>query len=467
MRRGELPLSSLPAWCMLNNITFAGVSAADTEAKGLGLIAEETLNNADNEIPALLTIPKGVILSAAGVEEYAKENKEFRQLLDVAGHQSLRGDILLFLLTQLVLSSPDYTGGQGATTAWTQYLKLLPSHVPVPTMWSESELSLLRGTSLESAISAKFAALTKEFDHIRNATTNLVQWSALFENEVITLSDWIWLDALYRSRSLALPRSGESMVPCLDLANHSSPATAYFEENSEDEVLLLLREGANVLAQDEITIDYGHDKSAAEMLFSYGFIDPASTAQSVVLPVESMEDDPLAKAKLYAFGSAPILKISDSDTGVPQWNAPFIYLMCLNDEDGLHFKVSQSTDGSHDLRMFWQETDVTENAGAMETLIQRHALCQVFRLRAVAVALGIIQEHLEVLAVERVPTGTERPDISQAASRLRILEKDLFETTFQMLEQERTRLFEDESVTAYLAAMNSTQNDDIDEEDFA
>ncbi|KAI0973984.1 hypothetical protein F4678DRAFT_458772 [Xylaria arbuscula] len=467
MRRGEFPLSSLPAWCMLNNITFSGASAADTEARGLGLIAEENINNEDNELPALLTIPKGVILSAAGVEDYAKENKEFRQLLDVAGHQSLRGDILLFLLTQLVLSSPDYTGGQGATTAWTQYFKLLPSHVPVPTMWSESELSLLRGTSLESAISAKFAALTKEFDHIRNATTDLVQWSVLFENEVITLSDWIWLDALYRSRSLALPKSGESMVPYLDLANHSSPATAYFEENSEDEVLLLLREGANILAQDEITIDYGHDKSAAEMLFSYGFIDSAATAQSVVLPVESMDDDPLAKAKLYTFGSAPVLKISDSNTGVPQWDAPFIYLMCLNDEDGLHFKVSQSTDGSHDLRMFWQDADVTENAGAMETLIQGHDLYQVFRLRAITIALGMIQEQLEVLAIEGVLVGTERSAISQGASRLRVVEKDLFERTFQMLEEERNQLFEDESVRAYLAAINNTQNEDIDEEDFA
>ncbi|KAI0434360.1 hypothetical protein F5Y09DRAFT_268470 [Xylaria sp. FL1042] len=466
MRRGSFSLSNLPAWCMLNNITFTGVSVAGIEARGLGLIADRNLNE-DDGLQALLTIPKELVLSAAGVQEYAKENKDFRRLLDAAGHQSLRGDILLFLLTQLVLSSPDYAGGQGAGTAWTEYFKLLPTTVSVPTLWSEPELSLLRGTSLESAVSAKLVALTKEFNRIRDTTTDLVRWSKLIgTDETITLRDWILLDALYRSRSLALPKSGESMVPCLDLANHSSPATAYFEESPEDEVVLLLRKGASVLTQDEITIDYGHDKSAAEMLFSYGFIDPASTAKSIVLPIESMEDDPLAKAKLYVFGSAPTLKITDSDNGVPQWDAPFIHLMCLNDEDGLHFKVLQGTDGSKDLRMFWQDIDVTEEADKMQTLVKGHGLFQIFRLRAVTVVLGMIQQQLEVLAEERLLIGSERQHVAQAASQLRAVEKDLFERTSQVLEQEKTRLCEDESVTAYLAAMSSIQQDDIDEEDF-
>ncbi|KAI0540641.1 hypothetical protein GGR58DRAFT_498994 [Xylaria digitata] len=470
MRRGQFPLSNLPAWCMLNNITLAGVSAADTEARGLGLIAEKNLDGANDELPALLTIPKELILSAVGVEEYTKENKDFRQLLGAAGRQSLRGDILLFLLTQLVLSSPDYLGGQGAGTAWTQYFKLLPTQVPVPTLWSESELSLLRGTSLESAVSAKLGALTKEFNRIRDATTGLARWNKLIEiDESVTLSEWIFLDALYRSRSLELPKSGESMVPYLDLVNHSNPATAYFEENSEGEVVLLLHREANVPKKGEITIDYGHDKSAAEMLFSYGFIDPTSKAKSVVLPVESMEDDPLAKAKLYTFGRPPVLKITDNDTGVPQWDAPFIYLMCLNDEDGLHFKILQDTDRSHDLRMFWQGTDVTEEAGNMENLIKGHELCQVFRLRVVTIVLGMVQQQLEVLTAhseEKVLTGSERPHIAQAASQLRTVEKDLYERIFQLLEDEKIRLLEDELVTSYLAAMNGTQQDENDEEDF-
>ncbi|KAI3322553.1 hypothetical protein HD806DRAFT_129173 [Xylariaceae sp. AK1471] len=468
MRRGQFPLSSLPAWCILNDITFAGVSVADIEGRGLGLIANKDIGDDDGtETPTLLTIPKDLVLSAVAVEEYAKESKDFRQLLDAAGHQSLRGDILLFLLTQFVLSSPDYSGGHGPSTAWTQYFKLLPTHVPVPTLWSESELSLLRGTSLESAVSAKLSALTREFNHIRDATVGLPYWNELLD--IITIRDWILLDALYRSRSLALPKSGESMVPCLDLVNHSSPATAYFEENSKDEVVLLLHKGVKVAKQGEFTIDYGHGKSAAEMLFSYGFIDSNSTAKSIVLPVESMEDDPLAKAKLFTFGSSPTLKITDSDTGVPQWDAPFAHLMCLNNEDGLGFKVLQETDGSQHLRMFWQNTDVTDQAGNMETLVKGQELCQIFRLRVVTVVLGMIQQRLEALAAydgESALAGDERPDILRTSSQLRSVEQDLFERILKVLEHERTQLFEDKTVMAYLATMNDTQEDDVDNEDF-
>ncbi|KAI0102032.1 hypothetical protein GGR51DRAFT_301210 [Nemania sp. FL0031] len=471
MQRGRFLLEDLPAWCMLNNITFAGVGVRDIKGRGLGLIAEKHLNNGNDEPLALLTIPKELILSAASIEEYAKENKAFRTLLDAAGRQSLRGDILLFLLTQFVLSSPDYKGGLGASTAWTQYFKLLPTQVPVPTMWSVSELSLLKGTSLAPAVSAKLIALEREFRHIRDTTTDLQLWNELIcINEMITLEHWILLDAIYRSRSLALPRSGESMVPCLDLVNHSSLATAYFEENAKDEAVLFLNRGSSLLEQEELTIDYGHDKSAAEMLFSYGFIDSTSPTRSIVLPVESMDDDPLAKAKLYVFRSAPTLKITDSDTGVPQWDAPFIHLMCLNDEDGLRFKVLQETDGSQHLRMFWQDVDVTGEAGKIETLIKGHNLCQVFRLRAVTIVLGMVQQQLEALQIkdeESVLVEDERSHIHQAALRLRAAEQHLFEKILPSLEYEKARLLDDESVTTYLAAMNGSQHDSIDEEDFS
>jgi hypothetical protein len=229
------------------------------------------------------------------------------------------------------------------------------------------------------------------------------------------------------------------MVPCLDLVNHSSPATAYFEENTKDEVVLLLHKGAKVPKQGEVTIDYGHEKSAAEMLFSYGFIDTNSTAKSIVLPVESMDDDPLAKAKLYAFGSSPTLKITDGDNGIPRWDSPFIYLMCLNEEDGLYFKVLQETDGSQHLRMFWQESDVTDSAGNVEELIRGHALNQIFRLRAITVILEMIQQRLEALAAydeESKMIGNERPEVLQAAMRLRVIEQDLYERILQVLDNE-------------------------------
>lgn len=93
MRRGHFSPNDLPAWCVLNDVTFIDVKVADISGRGYGLVAERDLVNEDDnvELPTLLTVPRDLILSAEGVEEYAKENKNFRQLLDTAGHQVSTG----------------------------------------------------------------------------------------------------------------------------------------------------------------------------------------------------------------------------------------------------------------------------------------------------------------------------------------------------------------------------------------
>jgi hypothetical protein len=39
--------------------------------------------------------------------------------------------------------------GIGVSNPWTEYVKMLPSNVPVPTRWTEDQRALLAGTSLE------------------------------------------------------------------------------------------------------------------------------------------------------------------------------------------------------------------------------------------------------------------------------------------------------------------------------
>ncbi|KAI1649069.1 SET domain-containing protein [Daldinia loculata] len=465
MRRGHFSLNDLPAWSTLNCVNFLDVAVANIDGRGNGLIAKKDLINpeSDSEPLTLLTIPKELILSAEGVEEYAKENKNFRQLLDTAGRQSARGDILLFLLYQLVLSSPDYQGGLGPSTPWTQYLSLLPSHVPTPTTWTELELSCLKGTSLESAVAAKLTVLTKEFDDLRENLAALSHWNEILSiDESITIRDWILLDALYRSRSLGLPKSGESMVPCLDLVNHSSRANAYFDENSEGEVVLYLRKGCVAPVGSEITIDYGQEKSPAEMLFSYGFIDPNSAARSITLLLEPLEDDPLAIPKLHAFGTPPKLKLEEDESGVPHWTAPFVYLMCLNEEDGLRFRVLQETDGSRHLKVFWQDIDITDVSNTMKDLIRDHELHQIFELRAVTVIMGIIQQQLEqLISTQNGDSVVElaSTEVYQAISQLRSLETSILQKSIQVLDEQRDQLLRDDTVVQYLTMMGSDQND--------
>ena len=196
------------------------------------------------------------------------------------------------------------------------------------------------------------------------------------------------------------------MVPALDMVNHSSKATAYYDEDS-DAVVLSKRSGAAAVSTgEEVTISYGDAKPAAEMLFSYGFIDAADGApRALTLPLSTIPDDPLAKAKLHVYGTLPSVKLSQHDNAV-SWESPFAYLMCLNEEDGLEFRVLQDMSGGQQLRLFWEEEDVTEHASDFDTLIQRHPLCQVFRLRTVAVLHEQVASQLE-----RITSGPSRDDM--------------------------------------------------------
>ncbi len=307
-------------------------------------------------------------------------------------------------------------------------------------------------------------ALEYEFDDIHDQASNIPYWqSALWEREFSLQKDhWFLVDAWYRSRCLELPRFGPSMVPCIDMVNHSANPNAYYDDSSViadsamSGVVLLPRPGHPLAASDEITISYtGHGgggtaarleytngddsdvhgvKSASEMLFSYGFVDPQSARHSLVLPFRPFPDDPLAKAKLHVFGGpTPRLEIErlrsatstdggdesdensvlgadngssvDSDaaaTKIPaarearvRWSCPFSYLMCVNEEDGIDFRLRQETDGSTQLRMFWQNEDATEQARDFAALTQKHPLASVFQLRVVTVLQEAIESHLE------------------------------------------------------------------------
>lgn len=332
----------------------------------------------------------------------------------------------------------------GISNPWTEYIKFLPGEVPVPTLWTEDERLLLAGTSLEPALRAKLSALRSEFDFVQEKSSDIPCWNGmLWQTGAIHFKDWILLDAWYRSRCLELPKSGEAMVPCLDMANHSSEPTAYYEENSGDGVALLLRPGISVSKGDEMTISYGDNKSAAEMLFSYGFLDRVSTKESLALPLEAFPDDPLAKAKLFAFGEQPKVHVARNDDGGIEWESPFAYLMCVNEEDGLEFRVLQDTEGARQLRLFWMDEDVTGRADDFETLTRSHQLWAIMKLRVVTVVQDCLYAHLQRMQSHMSLDTTSDSEISKvrgecmgAATLLREVESRLLERVVEELESE-------------------------------
>ncbi|KAK0643050.1 hypothetical protein B0T16DRAFT_429824 [Cercophora newfieldiana] len=464
----ELPIADLPIWARLNDVKFGDFEVRDSDGKGYGVVCRKALTTAERPLDesSALTVPHDLVLNVEAVEEYAKEDRNFKQLLDAVGHRSPRADILLFLLIQTALSSRTGHSSAGLSNPWMEYLQFLPRAVLVPSMWTEDERLLLRGTSLETAVNAKMLALVGEFDHVQSISEEIPCWNdLLWQGGAVSVRDWTRLDALYRSRCLELPKSGESMVPCIDMVNHSRDATAHYDENAKSEVTLLLRPGVTVSEGQEVTISYGEAKSAAEMLFSYGFIDQESTTEALVLPLEPFEDDPLAKAKLVGYGEAPKLHVArDGDSVV--WKSPFVHLMCVNEEDGLDFRVLQDTDGGRQLRVFWQGEDATDQTKNFESLVQNHPLGAIFRLRSVTVVQERLQTQLDLALSYDTDEdiGDVRPECLEAAKTLRRIEVGILEDGIKALEREKTLLMEDENVVAYLGSAEIAESDLAGEE---
>lgn len=280
------------------------------------------------------------------------------------------------------------------------------------------------------------AALVREFDELRDQSEELGWWrSAFWDSNSVCLRDWHLVDSWFRSRALELPRSGLSLVPCLDMANHHDDANAYYDETAQGQVLLLRRPGHAINPGDEITISYGSDKSAAEMLFSYGFLDPLSQAGGLRLHMSPLPDDPLGKAKVHVFRGNTSLELKSSNEKV-EWSCPFAYLACLNEEDGLGFRLLQASDGSQELRVFWHEQDVTDNAESFEHLIASHKLCDVYRLRVNMVICQRLQGQLERLASSPPgDTATASPN-SASAQELKRIEKGVIEDALSSLQDQ-------------------------------
>ncbi|OAA57694.1 SET domain protein [Cordyceps fumosorosea ARSEF 2679] len=470
----QLSIESLPAWATLQDVKLQQVGMRHIDGKGYGLVAEGDLSASENLDDSLeiMRVPADLVLSGAAVEEYAKVDHNFKQLMEAVGRKSTRLDIMIYLLVHIV--SGRHAGDKTrrcVSSPWSEYIKFLPRDIPVPTLWTETHQLLLRGTSLEDALEAKVAALESEFDTLRDTSATLTFWNQLlWEADGAKLSDWLLVDAWYRSRCLELPHAGEAMVPALDMVNHSGggSAMAYYEEETGGDVSLRIRPGAHVPAGSEVTISYGDSKSAAEMLFSYGFIDTTTTKRQLTLRLNDFPDDPLALAKRRVFGSAArvvTIRQGDGDTA-PMWESGFVHLMCLNEEDGLEFRVLQDDAGGRTLRLFWQEEDVTARAHEFDTLLRDHPLAALFRLRAVTVVQERAASQLEKLAA--APSGAQLEAlvvaevIDQAhvdlVGSLRDIEHSILQDAVAEFEEERSQLVENETVVAYLRSMEDGQN---------
>lgn len=360
-------------------------------------------------------------------------------------HQTARGAILIFLLLQLTYNSSSKVERKDASNPFTKYLKFLPSSFTLPTFWNATERELIAGTSLEPALHAKLKSLDREFATLREATATIEwcqdHWWSADTAQGLSFDDWRRVDAIYRSRALDLPGTGHAMVPCIDMANHASrdDTSVLYDTDSNGNATLVLREGKCIGPGEEATITYGDEKGACEMLFSYGFIeDTMETAREIFLDLEIPDDDPLKPAKKAVSNSAPGFRLFSQGDSSTNWEGPFVWLLCINEEDGLHFQLSQMTDGERELKVFWDDFEV-KDVSTFGQLLEAHPLWDIFRLRMITVLQGRVAAQLFALESSKTcPGNIERSShehvdakVSKYALRLRYLEEKLLLQAYQ------------------------------------
>jgi hypothetical protein len=324
------------------------------------------------------------------------------------------------------------------------YVKALPLEL-LPTFWSPDELQLLIGTTLAPATASKLRSLRREWDLVCESAAR-TRWHRICGSQ-LDFDDWLQVDAMYRSRALDYPQIGHCMVPCVDLANHVAHegTIAIYEKDAAGNAVLVLRDGKTLHEGDEVTISYGDEKGACEMLFSYGFLDQGmETAETLFLSLAFQDDDTMRAAKLEMAQCAPGFKLIDAGDSEVDWKGEFVWLICVGEEDGLHFDIARTVDGNEEVQAFFNDHELTGGAAELYRLLGQSELFDVYRLRAVMVLQQRVFDQMQVLFasqedMEAVPHG-EGTDVRQhaydQAMQLRRLEFELMERAYEDFEKQ-------------------------------
>ena len=222
------------------------------------------------------------------------------------------------------------------------------------------------------------------------------------------------------------------------MANHAREDTvkALYEADKDGNAVLQLRWGKELHADEEVTISYGDEKPASEMIFSYGFLEnERSDAKQMFLELDIPDDDPLKMAKKVFCKDPPgvrLLSRSSSSESTTIWDSPLIWWVCVNEEDGLDFNVLQLNDGTKELKAIWKEQNI-QDTRHFKDLLAADPLWDIFQLRAVVVILERLESQLSALEemeniLSDVGDNEEtlyeifRPEVFKPISKLRGLE---------------------------------------------
>lgn len=187
------------------------------------------------------------------------------------------------------------------------------------------------------------------------------------------------------------------------------------------------------------------------MIFSYGFLESNLTnARQLFFDLDIPADDPLRPAKKAVCDDAPGFRLfvpPGSDT--TDWESSFVWWCCVNEEDGLEFRVLQSNQGERELKVSWKGTSLGPSESLLDQL-KKDPMWEVFQLRAVVFLQDRMESQLIQLRasdeyvqrwLEYVDEKVIRRSVWDTSLKLRELEGELLEAGLRDIEAKVPKIF--------------------------
>ena len=153
------------------------------------------------------------------------------------------------------------------------------------------------------------------------------------------------------------------------------------------------------------------------------------------LDLDIPDDDPLRPAKIFVSTAAPGFRIFDKESHI-EWESDFIWLVVINEEDGLDFKVRQTIDGKREIQAFWKDKEL--DTMKLREHLHEDPAWDIYQLRATVLLQQRVEMQIDTLQqTQNVKREASIRDVPwRLAARLRRLELDMLEHTLSTLEHQ-------------------------------
>jgi hypothetical protein len=155
------------------------------------------------------------------------------------------------------------------------------------------------------------------------------------------------------------------------------------------------------------------------------------------LDLDIPDDDPLRPAKVFVSTAAPGFRLFEKDN-IIDWESDYIWLIVVNEEDGLDFRIRQTTDGKREIQAFWKEQELSDTSKIREYL-EEGLTWDVFQLRATVLLQDRVERQMELIQAAQNLTRNMtsiREAPGKLAERLQNLELEMLQRAALALESQ-------------------------------